>query len=242
MPEPFFPVAVPRRRAIAAIVLLAGLLGSCAPPPAIAPEALPAAPPDFPEADYRQLAAQGRAVFRVEPAASLITLEVHRAGSLARVGHDHVIAARDLHGYVAPDAGRADFYLKLDELTVDEPELRAQAKLDTHPTPEDIAGTRRNMLNAFEAARYPFAQVRIRGAVADAGDAPLEAAVSLHGATRVFAVPVQIVRSGDQLTAAGSLTLQQTDFGIAPLSVLGGALQVQDAVDVRFSIRARRVR
>lgn len=237
-----FAIASRDGLALAAAALLSLLLAACAPPPAVAPEALPATPPGFPDADYRQLAARGRPVFRVEPAGSLVTLEVHRAGSLARIGHDHVIAARDLHGYVAPDDRRADLYLRLDALSVDEPELRAQAKLDTHPTPEDIAGTRRNMLNGLEAARFPFAQVRIRGAAADGGEAPLEVSVSLHGATRTYAAPVHVVRSGDELAATGDLTLRQTDFGIAPLSVLGGALQVQDAVAVRFSIRARRVR
>ena len=242
MSERYSSLAASRGAASAALVLAAVLLASCAPPPAVVPGAQPAAPPDFPDADYRQLAAQGRAVFRVESARSLVTLEVHRAGSLARIGHDHVLAVRDLNGYVAPDAGRADLYLELDELTVDEPELRAEAKLDTHPTADDIAGTRRNMLNAFEAARYPFAQVRIRGAAAHEGEAPIDVAVSLHGATRDFVVPVRIVRSADEFAATGALTLRQSDFGITPLSVLGGALQVQDAVDVRFSIRARRVR
>lgn len=228
--------------AIAGAAWLSLLLAACAPTPAVAPEARPQAPPEFPDADYRQLAAQGQPVFRVEPSRSLVTLVARRAGSLSRIGHDHVIAARDLRGYVAPDVGRADVYVELDQLTVDEPELRAQAKLDTHPTPEDIAGTRRNMLGAFDAARYPFAQVRIRGAAAETGDALLDAAVSVHGATRTYAVPVQIVRSGDEFAATGALTLRQTDFGITPLAVLGGALQVQDAVEVRFSIRARRVR
>jgi hypothetical protein len=242
MVRPLSAIASRDGLAIACATVLALCLAACAPPPVVAPEALPAAPSGFPDADYRQLAAQGRPVFRVEPALSLVTLEVHRAGSLARIGHDHVIAARDWHGYVAPDDSRADLYLRLDELTVDEPELRAQAQLDTHPTPEDIAGTRRNMLNGFEAARYPFAQVRIRGAATEGGEAPLEVAVSLHGTTHSFEVPVRASRSGDEFAATGALTLRQTDFGIAPLSVLGGALQVQDVVDVRFSIRARRVR
>ncbi len=47
-----------------------------------------------------------------------------------------------------------------------------------------------------------------------------------------------MVRSGNEFAASGDLMLRQTDFGITPLSVLGGALQVQYAVAVRFSIRA----
>jgi hypothetical protein len=35
--------------------------------------------------------------------------------------------------------------------------------------------------------------------------------------------------------------LKQTDFGVTPLSVLGGAIQVKDEVSVRFAIRAAAV-
>jgi hypothetical protein len=39
----------------------------------------------------------------------------------------------------------------------------------------------------------------------------------------------------------GRVTLKQTDFEITPLSILGGGLQVQDRVEIRFAIRASRV-
>jgi len=221
--------------------LLALVLTACAPTIPRAPEVAPQAPEGFPEADYRQLAASGRPVFRVDPGRSLIVIEVFRAGSLARVGHDHVIASHDLRGYVAPDADRADLYLRLEELVVDEPELRAQAKLETHPSPEDIAGTRRNMLNELEADRFPFVLVKIAGGGAK-GDEPFRAAISLHGITRSIDVPVTLATAGDELSAHGEMALRQTDFGVKPLSVLGGALQVQDEVKLAFSIRARRMR
>jgi len=38
------------------------------------------------------------------------------------------------------------------------------------------------------------------------------------------------------------MTLDQTAFGITPFSVLGGAVAVLDRLDVRFRIRADRVR
>ena len=178
-------------------------------------------------------------MYRVDPGRSLVVIEVYRAGSLARVGHDHIIASHNVVGYAAPDDGRADLYLRLDELVVDEEELRAQAKLETHPSDEDIAGTRRNMLAELEVDRYPFALVRISGS-ATRGDAPLEAAVSLHGVTRLAELPVTLASSGGEFSASGRIKLRQTDFGIKPLSILGGALQVQDEFDLAFSIRARR--
>lgn len=221
--------------------LLAFVLAACAPSIPRAPEVAPQTPEGFPEADYRQLAASGRPVFRVDPGRSLVVMQVLRAGSLARVGHDHVIASHELRGYVAPDAGRADLYVRLDQLVVDEPELRAQAKLETHPSAEDIAGTHRNMLNELEADRFPFALINIAGKAAN-GDEPLSVAISLHGVTRSVDVPVTLATAGDELSASGTMALRQTDFGVKPLSILGGALQVQDEVKLSFSIRARRMR
>jgi hypothetical protein len=52
---------------------------------------------------------------------------------------------------------------------------------------------------------------------------------------------VQIERTAGQLMANGRVTLEQSKFGIVPFSILGGALQVQDRVDVRFVIHAHRV-
>ena len=215
-------------------------LAACVPQVARPPEAL-RAPEGFPEAEYRQLAAQGRPVFRIDPAHSRIVIEVRRAGSLARIGHDHVVTAHDVRGYVAPAEGRADLYLRLEDLVVDEPELRAAAKLDTHPSPEDIAGTRRNMLNAFQAEAFPFAVIHIQRRD-PTGNAPLGIAVSLHGVTRTLETPVRLELAGDELSAAGALTLRQTDFDVKPLSILGGALQVRDEVQASFTIQARRVR
>jgi hypothetical protein len=42
------------------------------------------------------------------------------------------------------------------------------------------------------------------------------------------------------LTVSGRLTLKQTAFGIVPVSLLGGALVVEDAAAVRFVIHASR--
>lgn len=229
-------------RLIPIAALLALVLAACAPPVTRAPETPPQAPVGFPEARYLELAAQGRPVFRVDGARSLVVIEVHRAGSLARVGHDHVIAAHALRGYVAPDEGRADLYALLEDLVVDEPELRAAAKLDTHPSAEDIAGTRRNMLAGLDSTQYPFVAIHVSGVAARDGETPLEVSLSIHGVTQVRHVPVRTQRTGDELTSTGRMELRQSDFGMKPLSILGGTLQVQDAFEIRFSIRARRVR
>ena len=53
-----------------------------------------------------------------------------------------------------------------------------------------------------------------------------------------FDVPVRIERGKASLTASGQLTLNQTDFGITPMSVMAGAMVVQDQMALTFKIVA----
>ena len=222
---------------------VASLLVACAPVkpvPELAEKG--ALPPDFPEAYYRQAAAQGKPVFRVDSKTSVVVMEVRRSGSLARLGHDHVVASHDVKGYVVPSDGRADLYVPLAQLVVDEPALRAEAGFQSQPSESDIAGTRSNMLNSMlETERFPFATIRVTGVDARKGNGPINVAITLHDTTRTPVVPAQIEAAGDQLTVSGRFSIEQTDFGITPYSLLGGAIAVANPVDLRFRILATRV-
>ena len=114
-------------------------------------------------------------MFRVDPARSLLLIVVRRGGALAQFGHDHVVASHDVAGYIAPDEGRADLYVPLDALVVDEPALRAEAGFDTQPSAADIAGTRRNMLEkVLETSRHPYALIAVSDNGAGGRHAPAQ--------------------------------------------------------------------
>lgn len=217
--------------------LLPLLLAACvtAPPP---PPAADASAVDTGLAWYQKAAQSGQKVYRIDTARSLITVTVRRGGALARFGHDHVVASRAISGFVAPDAGRADFYFRLDGMSVDEPELRAAAGLDTQPSAEAIEGTRTNMLTrVLEAGRFPLVMLHAERGAGGAGNL-VRLGVTLHGVTRTVDVPVLLVRGKTALTASGELKLNQTDFGITPMSVMAGAMAVQDQMELKFRIVA----
>lgn len=222
----------------AQLLALVLLLNGCVPVPRM-PTA-PAAPANSTlqaedERYYLQLHAAGKPVFAVDTEKSLIVIEVHRGGRLARLGHEHIVASHDVHGRVAPDERRADLVIPLDSLTVDEVSLRAEAELDPELPPQAIEGTRRNMLDkVLESASYPFVYVRV---MRDAAQADLlHIALTVHGVTRNMDVPARITRQGNGVLTEGRLSFRQSEFGIVPFSVLGGALQVEDRVDLRFHI------
>lgn len=175
----------------------------------------------------------------VDPHASVIAVTVRRAGLMARLGHDHVVATHALSGYAAPGLNRADLAFRLDQLRVDEPEQLREADIGTRPSSQAIGGTRKNMLGpALEAERYPMVILH-----AETGKSGLlRVAVTLHGVTRWLELPATIEPDAHELKVQGQARLKQTDFGITPFSAGGGLLAVQDELAVRYRIVARRSR
>lgn len=229
-------------------IALVMLIAACAPPVrTTAPEPAPTlatgrAPAGFPSKRYEEAAAQGKPVYRVDPEQSLVSILVRRGGSLAHLGHDHVVASHGVQGYVALDDGSADLFVPLAELSVDEPALRAESRLDTQPTESDIAGTRSNMLDkVLEAQRFPYALIHISSGEKTPTGLRLDITITLHGVSRSFVVPAQMETVQGEMSVTGTLELKQSDFGIVPFSILGGAMQVQDRLNLRFRIRARPV-
>lgn len=232
-----------RRIALAVLIVVTALLAACASERPSPPRASARGPADFPSAYYLGLVEQGQPVFRIDPERSLVVIEVRRAGSLAQLGHDHVVASHAVAGYIAPDQGRADLYATLDTLVVDEPALRREAGFETQPAPADVAATRRNMLEkVLESDRHPFAQIAVNGAAAGQGEQRLRVAVTLHGSTRSVDAQVQLQTASEDALVTGSFAIHQSQFGIVPFSIFGGAIAVQDRVDIKFRLSASRVR
>jgi hypothetical protein len=153
-----------------------------------------------------------------------------------------VVASHDVTGYIAPGEGRADLYVALAKLVVDEPQLRKEAGFDTQPSDSDIEGTRSNMhAHVLDTEKHPFALIAVTGADANEKNPTLAVAVTLHGQTRNFKVPSQIEADDGTITVTGKLEFNQTDFGITPYALLGGAIAVKDGLALRFRIQAKRI-
>lgn len=210
----------------------------------------PAATAPTPQADLRaeyQALAQTGTVYAVDPAASQVRIFVFRAGAAARLGHDHVLSAPKFEGYVSlpsEQAADARFELRvpLADLVIDDSNIRAETggSFSGERSADDIAGTRRNMLGerGLQADQFPIVRLR---SLAVEGDWPILVAqveVTLHGVTRTQAVMLHVERSATQLKVEGNFTLRQSDFGVTPLSVLGGLIKVQDPVAISFRLIA----
>jgi len=195
---------------------------------------------------HTESTARGRA-FKVIGGDSLLIVRVYRGGTLARAGHNHIIASHDLSGtvHVATDLARSSFEIQFPvaSLTVDEAELRAAQGADFAADVPDAAreGTRRNMLGpaVLDADPYPQITLRAESLELDAGRLTTRVQIGIRGQVHAFAVPVSYTLSANELLAQGELALKQTDLGLAPFTALLGALAVQDEMQVQFRIVAR---
>ena len=112
--------------------------------------------------------------------------------------------------------------------------------------PDDArSGTLQNMLGAavLDAAEFPSITVkslRISAAqdAANAGGMTATVTVGVAGHESTIDVPFTLQSDAQRVSATGSMELRQTDLGLTPYSLMLGALQVQDAMTVKFKIVA----
>jgi polyisoprenoid-binding protein YceI len=188
--------------------------------------------------------------YDVEPRESLLTILAFRGGALAKAGHNHVIASHDMSGtlYVPDDQSHSTFEVRVpvDQLTIDEPELRAKEGPDFPTEVPDSAkeGTRRNMLSEalLNGAQYPditLVSQHIETPAAPGSAVRADVQVTIRGQAHTLSVPVTYSFADSRLIVSGELPIKQTDLGLTPFSAMLGALQVQDELRVRFRIVAR---
>jgi polyisoprenoid-binding protein YceI len=184
--------------------------------------------------------------YHIAAGRSMLRILVYRGGPLAQFGHNHVIEAGSLEGdvYLMPDLDASGFRFRIpvSGLVVDPEAARRQEgkEFSTQPSPQAIAGTRENMLGSkvLDAEHYPDIVIRSLGMVGPAWAPDLTVRITLHGVSRDQTIPVAIRSDGNIIVVTGTADLLQTDFGMTPFSVMGGGLQVQDRVRVRFHIVA----
>lgn len=229
-------------RRICFVLALSVLAASCARPtrPETTPPGIPA-----PEA----IDTRGATVYRIDAADSTVHILVYRGGTLARLGHNHVVTSKSLAGrvWVHPELSRSGFELSLpvQSLIVDDDGARQAAGDDFPPgvPRKDIEGTRNNMLGeqVLDAEHHPTITVRSKQ-IEGSRSAPLvTASITIKGIARDVHLPATLVIDGARLRAQGELEILQSDFGMKPFSVALGMLAVQDRLRIKFDLVAERV-
>jgi polyisoprenoid-binding protein YceI len=223
------------RVAVAVLVLS---LSACA-----APRPRPVAPPPIqPFSSLQALPPAGS--YQVDSQNSELRVMVYRAGALGNLGHNHVMVNHAVTGVVqvgdSISASSFSLEVPVESFVVDDADARREEGDDfTSDIPEEAkAGTRRNMLSAALLNAAEFPEIRVAGVTLsgtlDALNADLT--ISVAGREASVSVPFSLQVGAHTLTAVGSLALRQTALGITPYSLLHGALQVEDVMQLKFRI------
>jgi polyisoprenoid-binding protein YceI len=169
---------------------------------------------------------------------------LYPAGTLARLGHPHVIGGAVVSGEIVVAENFHDSGLRLEisvnEFEVDRAQWREDEGFDPEMSDSAIEGTRENMLgeDQLDAANHPLIVVESLGLSGPVWQPDIDARITLAGTARELAVPVALTFNDHDLGATGRFVIRQSDFGITPFSAAGGRLQVADEVLIRFRIVA----
>ena len=176
--------------------------------------------------------------FEVDPSSSAATIEVGKAGPLSFVaGHAHEVDAPGVRGTVrlAGTASAVDLTIPVASMGV----------AGAHESAADRPKIQETMLSAevLDARNHPTfsfrsTSVAVHAETATAMDVVVDGRLTIRGTARVVSVPVHADLAGPTLTAAGRLTVRQSDYGIKPVSV-GGVVAVKDALTITFHIVGR---
>jgi polyisoprenoid-binding protein YceI len=162
----------------------------------------------------------------IDTRASVLTVQVSKAGLFSALGHDHEISAPISQGSIDSAAHQVS-------ISVDATRLRVR---DQDISNNDRAQIRATMLGpeVLDAQHYSSIVFRATSAQATAPGAWLvRGDLTLHGQSRPIAVDVS-EREGHYV---GRARFKQTEFGITPVKVAGGAIRVKDELQVEFNIQ-----
>ena len=178
--------------------------------------------------------------YLIDKSASRFTVRAFASGMLSVMGHNPSIAIRDFTGGAS-----------LDPAALGKASLRIQIKADSLEVADEIGSKDRREIEStmkqkvLETVKYPEIVFESTQATADqVGEGRYKLAIngnlSLHGVTRMLPLTAQATLNGDMLRAYGEFSILQSNYGIAAVSVAGGALKLKDELKFTFDIVGRK--
>jgi polyisoprenoid-binding protein YceI len=176
--------------------------------------------------------------YRLDPKPSRFTAQVTAGGLLASFAHNPVIAVREF-------TGEAQFqHDALDRASVHLEISASRLEVASGASDKDKAEIEQRMhRDVLETDTYPvisFNSTSVKAASLGSNQYRVEiiGQLTLHGLTNEQTISARVILGPDRLRASGEFTLRQTDYGIEPVSVAGGALKVKDEVKMAFDVIA----
>lgn len=188
----------------------------------------------------------GAAEYLLRPEQSELAVLVFKTGFASALAHDHIVRATRFSGSIRgvpgdPAAAVVRVAVAAEMLAADEPETRRKHGLAAGLSDSDRREIQSTMLGETQlhVAAYPvitFQSVAVEPRAG--GEFLVTGDFTLHGTTRRIGIPATVQFSGDALRATGAFDVNQSDFGITPVSLFFGAVRNQDRVRIVFDLVA----
>jgi polyisoprenoid-binding protein YceI len=167
----------------------------------------------------------------IDPARSVATVKVYKAGLLGGFGHNHDIQAPVQQGVVDEEKGMVELVIDARQLKVMDQELSDK---DRDEVQQNMDGPKVLDLQQFPRIRFQSTSARPSGS----NKWTVQGNLEIHGQTRP--VTLQVERYAGLASPAaryrGSIQLRQSDFGIRPYSSIGGAIKIKDEIRIAWDI------
>lgn len=163
-------------------------------------------------------------------AASKITVHVEKSGLFSAFAHNHIISAPLASGHLDVQARTIELIFRAADMKVLDPDASAS----------DRATVESNMKGneVLDASRFPEIKFVSTSVEAPAGEGAAPSHYTVHGNLTLHGVTHQVDMSVSFSAGhyTGKVTLKQTDFGITPIKIAGGAVRVKDPIEIVFEI------
>ena len=172
------------------------------------------------------LAAPGSAEDRpIDVQRSTVTVRAYKSGLFRAFADDHVIQAPLMEGSIDESIPHMQIVFDARNLRVLDPGLSAK---DRQAVQTRMLGP--EVLDVSRFTWISYHSITIQRL--DAGGWQVNGELELHG--KIRPVPVKVVRENGHYK--GSVRIRQSDFGIVPISIIGGTVKVKDEIMIEFDI------
>jgi len=177
----------------------------------------------------------------IDSGASTFLVQASSTGLLSAFGHDPKFAIGDFQGDAEFTPGSAN---------LDDARVRVRVRADSLKVVNDISESdrseieRRTNTEVLESDRFPdvfYEVLRVTGS----GNGErywlaLDGELTMRGITRHLAVSARLLLNGSSLRGSGEFSVKLSDFGIAPVTAVGGAIRLKDELKCSFDVVARK--